>query len=353
MRSDTGHMGRIARTLHHFGERGLFQPRAAALEQALGSGQGFRQTRGYDHEAEPKPSAQRARESAKIDRAVGRVRRDCLHRRAFEPQLAVRIVFENVTAAAPRPGRDRVAPLGRQHVPRRELVRGRQVQERGWALWQSVGHQALCVHATPTTSEPVAANASAGPAPHGSSIAVVVPRCRKSRAASPDAFPHPRGNEYPRRIRDDAAGCGEMGGDGGSQRGRPASSPPSVSPVAPPRASCFRSNLRQALSGKSAGCGRPGAKSCERRPRRVSEWLAGREGTAGSGIDQRLCVGDPAGDGSGCWISIGAVTATNRPDDGRDSISPSTINASYARMTVLRAVRQGGGCDGRRRPLAS
>ena len=50
---------------------------------------------------------------------------------------------------------------------------------------QAVGHEALRVHPTPTTSEPVASKASAAPAAHGSSITAVVPRCRKSRAARP------------------------------------------------------------------------------------------------------------------------------------------------------------------------
>jgi hypothetical protein len=69
------------------------------------------------------------------------------------------------------------------------------------------------------------------------------------------------------------------------------------------------------------------------------------EGTAGRGIDQRLRVGDPEEGGSGCWISIGGVTATNRPDDGRDSISPLPLTLRRRGSPCcapLRAVRQGG-----------
>jgi hypothetical protein len=54
VRPDAGYMGRIARTLHHFRERGLLQPRDATIEQAFGRGHGFRQTRGCDNEAKPK-----------------------------------------------------------------------------------------------------------------------------------------------------------------------------------------------------------------------------------------------------------------------------------------------------------
>ena len=165
-----------------------------------------------------KSRAQRARESAEIDRTVGSGRCDRLHRRSFEPQLTVRIVFEDVTAAAPRPGRDRVAPLGRQHVPRRELVRGRQIQERCRALWQSVGHEALRVY---TDADYL--RASRRKRERRARRAGILDCCgraamQKETGGEANAFPHARSNYYARRIRDDAAGCGEMGGDGGSQR---------------------------------------------------------------------------------------------------------------------------------------
>jgi hypothetical protein len=103
-------------------------------------------------------------------------------------------------------------------VPRRELVRRRQVEERGRALWQSVGHEALRVHAD-------ADHFRAGRPEDERRVGRARVFDRGGRAAmqkepggEADAFPHARSNEDARRIGHNAAGCREMGGDGGSQR---------------------------------------------------------------------------------------------------------------------------------------
>ena len=87
-------------------------------------------------------------------------------------------------------------------------------------MWQSVGHEALRVYADTDHLR-----ASRRKRERRARRARILDCCgraamQKETGGKSDAFPHPRSNEYPRRIGDDAAGCGEMGGDGGSQRGQ-------------------------------------------------------------------------------------------------------------------------------------
>ncbi len=122
-------MRRVGARPHHFRERRLFEPGIAIVQKSFCRGDDTGEMLGHDHITEAKPGAERARKRAKIDRAIGRARRNCLQRRALVAQIAVPIVFEHVATIAPRPGNNSIAAIERERVTDRKLMRRRNVKE--------------------------------------------------------------------------------------------------------------------------------------------------------------------------------------------------------------------------------
>jgi hypothetical protein len=67
-------MRRIGAGAHHLGERRLFQPAIAVVEETFGGRHHASKLLRHDHIPKPQTGAERAREGAEMDRTIRRVR---------------------------------------------------------------------------------------------------------------------------------------------------------------------------------------------------------------------------------------------------------------------------------------
>ena len=205
-------------------------------------------------------------------------------------------------------------------------MRRRDVEERGRPLRQLVRNQAFEIDGD-------AGDLRAGRL-EGKRRALVARVLDRARRAVIEKEPRRNADALLCAVDDDdaagiggnAAGGGEMIGDGRAQRRQAGR----IAILRQPAVAAVReiacSSRRQVFSGNSAGFGRPGKKSNDSRLRCWSTTFCTRSGSGGIGMCDSAAA--RAGSGSlvrGLTAKPGKLSATKIPEAGRDSTKPSTI----------------------------